>query len=297
MLTLDEAFAKFKSRQELTEREQKDVSRRHREVRDVVAAGLRIERDFLTGSYARWTKTKPLKDVDVFCELHQDERAYRDRPPRAILERIESILAPIYGKDHVTIDQLAVTVDFGVPISAEDESDDKVLSIDVVPAFPLDDHYEIPDTSSGGWIETDPEIHAELAVDAHDAYQREWKPLVRMIKKWNRQHGRPVTPSFLIEVMALDLLVPPFSSGGYPYELKAFFASAVEHIHDQWPDPAGLGPAVGDGMTTAQKDAAHQALLDAEAMATRAILLARQGKHGEALRTWRALFGPQFPLS
>ena len=26
-----------------------------------------IDDDFLTGSYARWTKTKPLKDVDIFC--------------------------------------------------------------------------------------------------------------------------------------------------------------------------------------------------------------------------------------
>jgi len=41
MLTLDEAFAEFKSRQELTEREQEDVSRRHRQVRDIVADGLR----------------------------------------------------------------------------------------------------------------------------------------------------------------------------------------------------------------------------------------------------------------
>ena len=24
-----------------------------------------IDRDFLTGSYKRWTKTKPLKDVDI----------------------------------------------------------------------------------------------------------------------------------------------------------------------------------------------------------------------------------------
>jgi hypothetical protein len=296
MLTLDEAFAKFKSRQELTDREQKDVSKRHREVRDAVAAELRVEQDFLTGSYARWTKTKPLRDVDVFCQMHDDERDYRDRPPRAILERIEQILAPIYGDDRVKIAQLAVTVDFGVPVSEDDDADGKVLSIDVVPAFPKDGHYEIPDTSRGGWIETDPEIHADLAVDAHDAYGREWKPLVRMIKKWNRQHGRPVTPSFLLEVMALELLVPPFS-GGYPYELKAFFAAAAERIFEAWPDPAGLGPAVSGGMTAAQKEGARRALLAAEGTVTRAILLARQGKQGEALRAWRGLFGPQFPLS
>ncbi len=296
MLTLDEAFAKFKSRQELTEREQADVSRRHQEVRGHVAKGLHVERDFLTGSYARWTKTRPLKDVDVFCVLHEDERPYRQRHPHAILERVEVLLVPVYGKDHVTIDRMAVRVDFGVPVNEDDDSDDKVLSIDVVPAFAKDDHYEIPDATQGGWIETDPEIHAQLAVNAHEAYQREWKPLVRMIKKWNRQQGRTVTPSFLLEVMALELLVPPFS-GGYPYELKSFFADAADRIHHAWPDPAGLGPAVSSSMNMAEKDAARRALLEAQETATRAILQARQGKNGDALRTWRTLFGPHFPLS
>jgi hypothetical protein len=296
MLALDDAFAKFKSRQELTQREQADVSRRQKEVRDVVAGGLHVERDFLTGSYARWTKTRPLRDVDVFCILHEDEQGYRQRRPNAILDRVEQILVPAYGAEHVKIDRMAVTVDFGVAVSEDDETDEKVMSIDVVPAFPKGDHYEIPDDLLGTWIETNPEVHAKLAVDAHDAYGREWKPLVRMIKKWNRHQGRPVTPSFLLEVMALDLLVPPFS-GGYPYELKGFFASAADRIHQTWADPGGLGPAVSSGMTTAQKDAARQALVNAEAAVTQAILLARHGKNGEALRAWRALFGPHFPLS
>lgn len=296
MLTIDDAFAKFNSRQELNDREQADVSRRHNEVRGHVSGGLRIERDFLTGSYARWTKTKPLKDVDVFCVLHEDERTYRQRHPRAVLERVEEILAPIYGKDNVNVDRLAVTISFGVAVNEDDETDDKVMSIDVVPAFTKGNHYEIPDEKRGSWIETNPDVHYDLAVDAHDAYSRQWKPIVRMAKKWNRQHERPIRPSFLIEVMALQILAPPFA-GGFPYELKAFFATAADRIQETWPDPAGLGPAVSDGMSSNEKDAARGALRGAEAAATRAILLARQGKNDEALRAWRDLFGPQFPLS
>lgn len=296
MLTIDEAFAKFNGRQELSDTEQKDVSRRHTEVRDVVAGGLKIDRDFLTGSYARWTKTKPLKDVDVFCVLHEDERAYRRKHPRNILQRVEEILLPRYGRDHISIDGMAVTVDFGVAVDEDEDTAGQVMSIDVVPAFTKDNHYEIPDAHDGDWIETNPEIHTQLAVDAQKAYQDKWKSLVRMIKKWNRHHGRPVTPSFLLEVMALDLLVPPFS-GGYPYELKSFFADAADRIHDDWPDPAGLGPHVSAGMTTQQKDDAQAALAQAQDDVTRAIRLAQQGKNGEALRAWREIFGPMFPLS
>ncbi len=66
MLTVDEAFRKFKSRLELNDREQQNASKRHKEVRDHINSRFSIDRDFLTGSYARHTKTKPLKDIYIF---------------------------------------------------------------------------------------------------------------------------------------------------------------------------------------------------------------------------------------
>src|SRR5688572_407681 len=65
MLTIDEAFRKFKSRLELNDNEQKNASARHTEVRDYLCDEFSIERSFLTGSYKRHTKTKPLKDIDI----------------------------------------------------------------------------------------------------------------------------------------------------------------------------------------------------------------------------------------
>lgn len=296
MITVDDAFKKFNSRQELNPRESKDVSRRHKEVRDHVASGLRIDYDFLTGSYPRWTKTKPLKDVDVMCVLHENERHYRRKHPRVVLERVKAILDPIYGEDNVKIDGLAVTVSFGVVVSPDEETDDQVLSIDVVPAFAKGDHFEIPDEKRGVWIETNPRVHYDLAVAAHEAYSDQWKPIVRATRRWNRHHGKPVHSGFFLEVMALDVLAPPYS-GSFPYELKAFFATAADRIHETWADPAGLGPDVSETMTSEEKAAAAKSLRNAEAEATRAIRLEREGKHGDALETWRRLFGPQFPLS
>ena len=77
-------------------------------------------------------------------------------------------------------------------LSAE-ETDEKVMSIDVVPGFASDGHYVIPDRHLGSWVTTDPEIHEQLAKDANTAYEERWKPLVRMIKKWNDHHDRPVS--------------------------------------------------------------------------------------------------------
>lgn len=69
MLTLDEAFRKFKSRLELNDKEQKNASARQQEVREYLDTKFSIANSFLTGSYARYTKTKPLKDIDIFFVL------------------------------------------------------------------------------------------------------------------------------------------------------------------------------------------------------------------------------------
>src|SRR3546814_11629191 len=44
MLTVDESFRKFKSRLELNEKEQKNASNRHKEVRDYLATKFQIDR-------------------------------------------------------------------------------------------------------------------------------------------------------------------------------------------------------------------------------------------------------------
>lgn len=294
MLTPNEAFRKFRTNLELTQGEQDDAARRQKEIREVMNDLFKIAHDFLTGSYARWTKTKPLKDVDIFCVFRDDERPkYRDnKHPSVILADTEKALIRKYGRENVSQQRRSVSVRF------PDTNDaDKVMSFDVVPAFTKETHYEIPDTAtSSGWTETNPKIHAEKAVAAHEAFSREWKGMVRMAKSWNRTKNKPITPSFLIEVMAIDILRPPFG-GDFPYEFMGFFATAAERIDDEWPDPAGLGPPVSDSMTVADRAAAKSVLNEAQYTIREAIQLSKGGSNGDALRKYRDLFGDRFPLS
>ena len=284
MLTVNEAFRKFKSRLELNEREQKNASARHTEVRDYLDTKFKVARSFLTGSYARHTKTKPLKDIDIFFELKEDEKHYRSKSPSVVIGDFHDALVEKYGDDAVRKQSRSVGVDFGV---------------DVVPAFAAGDDYEIPDDDSGRWIKTNPEIHAGKATAAHQAFSNEWKGLVRMAKYWNNngRHGeKPVKPSFLIEVMALQCLYGGWQ-GRFDYEIQGFFSTLADRIFDEWSDPAGLGPAISDGMDATRKRRARELLTAASSDATIAIDHVRCGRNGEALRAWRALFGPKFPLS
>nr|WP_298123961.1 CBASS oligonucleotide cyclase [uncultured Pseudoxanthomonas sp.] len=300
MLTIDDAFRKFKSRLELNEREQKNASQRQNEVRDYLETKFDIERSFLTGSYARHTKTKPLKDIDIFFVLKATEKHYRSKPASEVLDAFHDALVQKYGKAAVRKQARSVNVDFGIVVDSNDNTDYRVLSIDAVPAFDIGNEYEIPDSGSGKWIKTDPEIHKEKATAAHQAYGNEWKGLVRMVKYWNNNpaHGelKPVKPSFLIEVMALECLYGGWG-GAFDRELQGLFATLADRIHDVWPDPAGLGPPISNDMDAARKDRARSLLMAASKQASIAIDHARHGRNGDALKTWRTLFGPKFPLS
>jgi predicted nucleotidyltransferase len=292
MPTVPEAFEKFKSKISVpTKKESDDASRRQREIRALMDEHFDVERDFLSGSYARHTKTKPLKDVDIFCVLGEGEKHFRKKVPRELLNAVAAVLEKKYGKENVSVQRRSVSVNFG---TTEDEV---VMSFDVVPAFDAGDYYEVPDTKSAEeWTKTDPEIHKEKASEKHASYSYEWKGLVRMVKTWNRVHSRPVKPSFLLEVMALELFVGDFGKD-YRYELKGFFSSAAERIFDDWPDPAGLGQHISDGMTQTEKLSAQTALRSAETACLHAIQVETRGRTGEALEHWQRLFGPQFVKS
>jgi hypothetical protein len=293
MITTLDAFKKFKSRLELRTGEQNKASQLQQEVRELIGKHFVVDKDFLTGSYRRHTKTRPLKDVDIFFVLSKDkEKKYLDKP-LDLLEEIRKVLALKYGVEKVKTGRRSVGID--LPYDPNDE--DKIISIDVVPAFDSDEHYQIPDNILKTWIKTDPEIHADEATTANKAFDGEWKPMVKMIKKWNETQGKPIKPSFLIEVMALPILYPPFS-GGYIYELKSFFATAADRIGETWNDPAGLGAPVSDQMDNAKITLARQKLAEAGKFIDQAIQFERNGNQGGAIRIWcDNIFGEMFPIS
>lgn len=286
------AFEKFRHRLEITPTEEQDASRRHQEVRDHLRENLDVTDDFLTGSYKRDTKTKPLQDVDVLVVL--GDITEKD-DPNDVLRRVHDVLVEKYGESRVVTDRPAVRVDFGQANAALDAT---VMSIEVVPAIAKGNHYRIADPAKSSWMSTDPEAHATLTTDANKALSNEWKPLVKMIKAWNRHQAEPIEPSFLIEVMALKLIRGEWT-GSFPREIQAFFASGAERIDEVWPDPAGLGSPVSDQLhlDPLLLEQARAALRDAKRQCGEAIRLEKSTGSGAANDAWQKLFGPLFAKS
>lgn len=298
MISIDEAFRKFKHRLELNDKEQANAISRHEEVREHIRSKFKVENDFLTGSYARWTKTKPLKDIDIFFVLKSSEDGYLKKAPSVVLDDFFNALVEKYD-DRVKRQRRSINVGFGVAADGEDNTEYRVMSVDVVPAFAKGSDFSIPDEELGKWIATNPKIHADKAIAANQAFSSEWKALVRMLKYWNNnpKHGeKPIKPSFLIEVMCLQCLHGGWG-GSFEREVQGVFATLADRIFDEWPDPAGLGPPISDEMDLARKQRAQGFLREAERQASLAIDHARRGRGGEALQAWRELFGVKFPLS
>ena len=254
-----------------------------------------ISQDFLTGAYVRHTKTKPLHDVDIMVVL-ADESPLNEHP-RRILDTVAGTLRPHYGDDRVQPDRRAVRVDFGVKV-VDDVADDDVMSFDVVVAFVEGDHFLIPDDVLGEWIPTNPQIHKDKATEANKAFSDQWKPLVKMAKKWNDHNGSPVEPSFLIEVMALDLI-----SGQWTGRTRArsVSSSPVPRTASGNRGPIRLA-SDQTSMTSLLADStalgvARRALAEAERACTEAMRLDRAGRVGDALDAWQKLFGPLFAKS
>lgn len=283
MSYVDDAFVNLRSQLEITKRESDLAKTRHEEIRDHVRTEWELEDDFLTGSYRRHTKTKKLKDVDIFVVVKRDgaQGHLRDLGPSALLAELKRVLDKKY--DNVVIDRMACTVDFG--------SDD-IVSFDVVPAFKRKaGGYEIPDTETG-WIETNPKLHHELTTEKNIACDEKWVPFVKMVKGANRELGEPFKHSFLLEVMALELVQEPF--GTFQDELVMFFATAADELDREWPDPAKLGPDVNT-MTSSERQTARTALLEAQQIAERAVWLEDNGQERGAVEEWRKLFDWRMP--
>jgi hypothetical protein len=282
MSYIDDAFLRLKSNLEITQTEQDTAVRRHTSIRDYVSSQWNLIDDFLTGSYRRDTKTKKLKDIDIFIVIDPDgvQASYRTRSPAEVLDALEALLADRWPDVHK--DGMAVVIRYG--------SDDEVMSIDVVPAFDRNGGgYFIPDATAGTWIATNPKRHHELSIAKNAACDGKFVPFVKMIKGINRELGEPVSPSFLLEVMAHTLVKAPF--GRYQDELVLFLATAADRLDDQWDDPAGLGGDVNTVMSPGEKVAAAAALRGAQAIAERAVDLEDDRQERAAYDEWKKLFG------
>ncbi|WP_316289187.1 CBASS oligonucleotide cyclase [Clavibacter michiganensis] len=284
MSKVDDAFGRLKSNLEITAAEQTQAASRHALIRDHLRTRWALTDDFLTGSYDRHTKTKKLKDVDIFVVIDPDgpQGQLANGPGRAAVEALADVLSSRWS-----------SVDFDDNVARVSYADEEVASYEVAPAFATNEGFVIPNGSS--WMATNPSVHAKLVTAKNADVDTKFIPLVKMIKAINREQGEPISPSFLIEVMALDLIVAP--AAAYKQEVSFFLAAAADAIHEDWRDPAGLGEHVNAHMTPSDRDRASVEIRRWQLIAENARRLEDRGEESAAIEEWRKLFGARMTRS
>ena len=283
MSYVDEAFKRLKSNLEITQTESQLAQTRHQLVLDHIEASWQLVDHFLTGSYARHTKTKKLKDVDIFAVVDPNgpQGDLADGTGTAAVLALRDLLAQRW--EDLDADNNVVTINY---------SGDDVASYEVAPVFARSaGGYSMP--SGATWMDTDPKEQAVLVTAKNKECDGKFVPFVKMVKGVNREAGDPIDPAFLLEVMALDLVIEPF--GRYRDEIRFYLASVADRIIEDWPDPVGLGPNVNAGVGIWRRRELSEIVRGWQAVAEEALQLEYEGKERAAVEVWRQLFGWRMP--
>lgn len=172
--------------------------------------GARIDHSFLSGSYARDTAIRPLDDVDIIFVI--DAGAWKrttwqrfiDAPPApsVVLGSMARAIRYRYRQHGMSSRVQVQRRSVGLVMNH--------LTIDVVPAVVHDsrEHWlYVPDTRTGTWIDTAPQVHATVASTVNARCSNTLKPLVRLLKGWNGSLASTVRlKSFAIETIVTRLL-------------------------------------------------------------------------------------------
>ena len=283
MSYIDDAFDKLKSNLEITQTESQIAQTRHQLVREHIEESWQLVDHFLTGSYARHTKTKKLKDVDIFVVVDPEgpQGLLAGGTGTAAVLALRDVLASRWSD--LDVDDNVVTINYG---------DEDVASYEVAPVFPRQGGgYTMPNGAC--WMDTDPREQATLVTDINTRCDGKFVPFVKMVKGINREAGDPIEPAFLLEVMGLKLVLDPF--GRYRDEIRFFLASVADRIVEDWADPVGIGPNVNEGIGIGSRQQLSVVVRGWLAVAEEALQLEYEGKERAAVETWRQLFGWRMP--
>lgn len=132
--------------------------------------------DFLSGSYAKHTSIRPVKDdknrdVDIIIVTNHTDKDNSIE----VLQELFDVLKKNDKYSSAKIQHHSVSIKMGQ------------VDIDVVPAVKDDaneDLYKITDSKTGLWIRTDPKGHISWSTTVNDENSNEFKPLVKIFKWW-----------------------------------------------------------------------------------------------------------------
>jgi hypothetical protein len=120
------------------------------------------------GSVAKHTYVDGLSDVDALVLFDRTELS--DSPPAALRELLAQITRSRYGREHVTVGNLAVTAEI------------QGQTIQLLPALRTSTGYKISSWDGQGWIHIHPEEFADRLTSANKRNGGKLIPTIKLVK-------------------------------------------------------------------------------------------------------------------
>lgn len=287
MAHLPENFVAASSNLE-PEEDAKNAKSAHEDIRaeladDAYLTDLGLE-TLLIGSYGRDVSIKRVKDVDVFAMLEDaDDTLISDE----IVSHVVGLLKKTHHPDHVTRQDHSIVVDLP-------QYD---LSVDVVPARPFGDHWEIPDAESQ-WLETNPlelgdlttNLNKEFTLGSNGIYV----PIVKLIRQIRRACGIERPSGLYFEILTYWAFESENVSGTTQASYLASSLAGVQKVLEdvvargEVDDPTLPGKSIATKATSSQLDTALEKVRSARALAEEAL---EDEDFCESAKKWRKLLG------
>jgi hypothetical protein len=240
-----------------------------------------VKRVVMMGSAARDTQVRPLTDLDVLAEFSNENGVFEKYryDSHAFVRRIRD-----------TFDARTQIAWIGVRGQAVRLFYKDDLHVDIAPVFGWSGGGFALPSGDGRWLTTDPFAQQEWSDEKQRQFDGLYRRRVRMLKRWNRVHGRRLS-SYHLEVMVGHV----FSTMGKDSRdaLWRFFQWAPGHLHVS--DPAGYGGDLAEELSNTETRAVLHSFRSSEERAGRAVRTELDGDHAEAIRQWGVVLGEEFP--
>ncbi len=228
-----------------------------------------LDGDFLSGSYARGTKTHPLDDIDVMMVLDgsglvvvekgvypnvdvrdgdldlnpliQHLNSDRHLGSKTVLQLFQTVLNESYPNSAVSRDGQAINV----WLEAYQMGIDVVPCFHIIPRDGSQDYYYIPNGTSDDWMRTNPKLDKAISDRLHVKHNRRLKGLVKLLKYWNAEKNSSRLKPYHLETMVWHIFEGhPNAVTSYREALKYFFKNATQQLVNDCPDVTKMGGPV-----------------------------------------------------
>lgn len=218
MINLNSEFETFLSNVEPDYVYVKQASKANNAVRDFLKSSEKFKNlfssSFLTGSYARSTAIKEIKDVDIMVIL--DKEPSESEPSediKDIFSKLKNALKDEYEVENIEQQQRSVKLIWRFERDEDNESREDDLTIDLVPAIRSEEDSDynlwIPDKKLEKWIKTNPKGHLDAVTTKNQESsaingRNSFVPFVKVLKFWrDHTYKIPKRPKgFLLECLA-----------------------------------------------------------------------------------------------